>query len=130
MILADTSAWVEWLRGTGSAIDERMHALIAGADDLAVTDPVLMELLAGAANRAQLRNLRRLLARFRFLATHGPRDYEDAAQIYRTCRRAGHTPRSQLDCLISAVAIRNDAPLLHADSDFNAIAEHTALRLG
>lgn len=129
MILADTSAWVEWLRGTGSPMHLRMRALIAGTDELALTDAVMMELLAGSGDRAQLRRLRRLLARFRFLATHGPRDWEDAAGLYRTCRQAGHTPRSQLDCLIAAVAIRNDAPLLHADSDFDSIARHTALRL-
>jgi predicted nucleic acid-binding protein len=129
VILADTSAWVEWLRRTHSATDERMDALIADTDELALTDAVMMELLAGGGDRAQLRRLRRFLARFRFLPTHGPSDWEDAASLFRACRRAGHTPRSQLDCLIAAVAIRNEAPLLHADSDFDSIARHTALKL-
>jgi predicted nucleic acid-binding protein len=55
MILADTSAWVEYDRATGSAVDQRLADLIAGIDDegpLAVTEPVIMEVLAGARTDA------------------------------------------------------------------------------
>ncbi len=64
MILADTSAWVEYDRATGSAVDQRLADLIAGIDDegpLAVTEPVTMEVLAGARTDACERDLRRLL---------------------------------------------------------------------
>ena len=48
MILVDTSAWVEYDRATGSAVDEQLTNLISTSSDLAVTEPVLMEVLAGA----------------------------------------------------------------------------------
>jgi predicted nucleic acid-binding protein len=48
VILADTSAWVEYDRGTGSTADQRIAELIAGDGPLMVTEPVLMEVLAGA----------------------------------------------------------------------------------
>lgn len=54
--------------------------------------------------------------------------FEQAAQLYRTCRAAGYTIRSAHDCLIAACAIRNDVPLLHADIDFDHIARVSALR--
>jgi len=34
-----------------------------------------------------------------------------------------------IDCLIAAVAIRNDIALLHLDQDFVVLAENSALRL-
>ena len=48
MILADTSAWVEYDRATGSAADERLTQLIADGDSLVITEPLVMEVLAGA----------------------------------------------------------------------------------
>jgi predicted nucleic acid-binding protein len=35
--------------------------------------------------------------------------------------------RKLIDCLIAAVAIDADVPILHADTDFEVIARHTAL---
>ena len=48
MILADTSAWVEYDRATGSTVDLRLRDLIAADGPIAVTEPVIMEVLAGA----------------------------------------------------------------------------------
>jgi len=126
--LADTSAWVEFLRGTDSAANVRLRELLR-AEQLATTDTVLMEVLAGARDADHRDRLRGLLARCRFVATEGPRDYEDAAEIFRACRRAGDSVRGLTDCLIASVAIRSETPILHADSDFDAIARNTPLKL-
>jgi predicted nucleic acid-binding protein len=97
--------------------------------DLAVTEPVVMEVLAGARTEREAAQVRERLLSYQYLAVLGLSDYEAAAFIHRSCRRAGHTVRSQIDCLIAAVAIRNDVPLLQADIDFELIAQHTPLRL-
>ena len=34
-----------------------------------------------------------------------------------------------IDCLIAAVAIEADVPVLHADTDFDVLARHTQLRV-
>jgi len=126
VILVDTSAWVEFLRDTGSPACERVDVLLEA--DLATCDPVRMEVLAGARDDRHLHELRRLLARGTSIPTL-PTDYEDAAAWYRTCRRNGDTVRKLVDCLIAAVAIRADVELLHTDADFDALARHTPLRL-
>ena len=64
MILADTSAWVEYDRATGSVVDLRLAGLIAAGGPVAVTEPVIMEVLAGARSDAREADLRRLLLRF------------------------------------------------------------------
>jgi predicted nucleic acid-binding protein len=124
--LADTSAWVEYLRATGSDVHLRMRALLE-QDQLATTDVVLMEVLVGAVDADHRDRLKRLLLRCDFVATQGPRDYEDAAEIARACRRAGETVRGLTDCLIASVAIRARLPVLHVDTDFDTISRHTAL---
>ncbi|HET9126294.1 MAG TPA: PIN domain nuclease [Solirubrobacteraceae bacterium] len=126
MILIDTSAWVEFLRGTGSPVCDRVDALLGG--EFATCHPIRMELLAGARDDRHLGQLRGLLARAVLLPTP-PAHYEAAAALYRACRRQGATVRKLIDCLIAAHAIDVGAALLHADSDFSALARCTALRL-
>jgi predicted nucleic acid-binding protein len=129
VILADTSAWVEYLRATGSRTHTTMRRLIADERELVVTDVVVMEILAGARTEARLLQLRRLLNRFELIPVVGLADFEAAADVYRRCRRAGETVRKLTDCLIAAVALRADAELLHDDRDFEVIARHLPLRL-
>jgi predicted nucleic acid-binding protein len=129
VILADTSAWVEFLRATGSSAHLRLRELIAGEGELATSEIVMMELLAGAADAGELARLRRLLGRFRLLPVEGLADYEAAADLYRRCRVGGETVRKLTDCLIAAVALRHGAALLHRDHDFEVLARHTPLRV-
>ncbi len=129
MILADTSAWVEYLRATGSSVHLRLRQLIADRADVVTTDVVIMELLAGAAGDERLVQLRRMLLRFDHLAVEGLADYEAAADLYRRCRRGGETVRALTDCLIAAVALRSGAAVLHRDHDFDVIARHAPLQL-
>ena len=129
MILADTSAWVEYLRATGSPAHLRLRELVAGEGKLATTEVVTMELLAGAAIQDEVVRLRRLLLRCQLLPVEGLADYESAAELYRRCRAGGETVRSLTDCLIAVVAIRHEAALLHRDHDFDVLARHIPLRV-
>ena len=96
------------------------------AEEIATCHPVRMEVLAGARDERHLRDLRGLLARAAVLSTL-PTDYEDAAALYRACRRGGETVRKLIDCLIAAHGLRTHLPLLHADTDFDILARHTEL---
>ena len=55
--------------------------------------------------------------------------YDDAAALYRLCRREGETVRKLIDCLIGAVAIRANETILHNDADFDVLARHTDLKI-
>lgn len=129
MILVDSSAWIEFLRATGSPAHLRVRSALEQGGALASTDVIVMEILAGARGNEDRDRLRRLLFSVEFLAVDGPADYEQAAELYRTCRAGGETPRKLSDCLIATVAIRNSATLLCEDADFSAIARHSPLRL-
>jgi predicted nucleic acid-binding protein len=123
VILADTSAWVEFDRSTGSNVDLRVTELIADGAALAITEPVVMEVLAGARTDAREADLRRLLLRFELLHFDATSDFDGALRIYRRCRRGGVTPRGMVDCMIAAVAWRSGATLLAQDIDLFRVAE-------
>lgn len=129
MILVDSSAWIEFLRATGSTAHLRLRSAMEEGANLACTDVVLMEILAGARDDSDRTRLRRLLCSVEFVPVEGPADYERAAELYRRCRSQGETPRKLTDCLIAAVAIRSGARLLSADADFLVIARHTPLHI-
>jgi predicted nucleic acid-binding protein len=129
VILADTSAWIEYDRATGSAVDLRVRELIETDGPVTVTEPVLMEVLAGARDRHQEVRLRRLLTRFRLVPFDAVTDFEAAAVIYRRCRASGITPRGLLDCMIAAVAWRSGASMLSHDVDLDRVASVIDLRV-
>ena len=129
VIVADTSAWVEFLRGTGHPVARAVRELITNDADLAVTEVILMELLAGVRPGPPRRQLRSTLLSFPLLTLQGLADFEEAAVIYRSCNGAGDTLRSLSDCLIAVPAIRARAEILHRDRDFDAIARHTSLKV-
>lgn len=129
MILADTSAWVEYDRATGSAVDQRVARLIATDGPLMVTEPVLMEVLAGARDDARENDLRRLLMRAGLLHFDAATDFDAATRIYRRCRRSGITPRGMIDCMIAAVAWRRGAALLCRDADLDRVAQLIGIKL-
>jgi predicted nucleic acid-binding protein len=110
-------------------VHSRLARLLGGEDDVAVTEPVVMELLAGVRSRRDLIDTRRLLLNLRMLRVGGLDTYERAAAISRLCRAQGDTVRRGIDCLIASVAIRDGVSILHMDRDFDVIARHTDLRI-
>lgn len=129
MIVVDTSAWAEFLRQTGSRVDRRLRALLAEPSDIAVTEVIVMELLAGARSARHLAELRSFFLRFRLLRLRGLQGYEEASRLYRQCRGGGETVRKMTDCLVAVPAIEAAAAVLHADRDFEILARHTALEV-
>ena len=106
VIVVDTSAWVEFLRDTGSPTCVRVKELLGA--DLATCDAIRMEVLAGARNERHRRDLGRLIARAALVPMR-PDDFDQAAALYRQCRRRGETVRVLMDCLIAAVHPRRPA---------------------
>jgi predicted nucleic acid-binding protein len=129
VILADTSAWIEYDRATNSPVDRRLTALIESDGPVAVTQPVVMEVVAGARDDRRETDLRRLLLRFELLTFDGVADFDGAARIYRRCRAAGITPRGMVDCMIASVAWRREATLLSHDADMDRVARVIGIEL-
>jgi len=87
-----------------------------------------MEIMSGVRPHEHDRVLR-LLNEQHYEPVAARVDWLDAAEIFRAGRGRGLTIRSQTDCLIAAVALRVEFPVVHHDRDFGAIAELTALHV-
>ena len=123
MELIDSSAWVEFLRRTGSRANIEVRELVRRRPgDVAITEPVIMELLAGATSDRAFDQIDKLSRGLRLLPVDASVDYRDAAVVYRAVRRGGNTVRKTMDCLIAVVAARTGATLVHRDRDFDVLA--------
>ena len=130
MIVVDSSAWIELFRATGSPADVLLTQLLeTRRGQIAVTEVVFGELLAGESDERAVRRVRDQLVTFRMLRLRGVHDFELAAALYRRCRERGEPVRNLTDCLVAVPAIRAGATLLHNDRDFEKLARHTPLRL-
>lgn len=120
---------VEFDRGTGSPVHRRLVDLALSGAGLAVTQPVVAEIVAGARTDRHERDLRRALGRAALLPFDAAQDFDIGAGILRRCRRVGVPPRGLLDCMIAAVALRTGAALLCQDVDLVRIAQVVGVEL-
>jgi predicted nucleic acid-binding protein len=128
-LVVDTSAWIEFLKSTGSAVHRRLVEAVESETTIVVPEVVRMELLIGGTSEDWTVRRRRMLDTFDVEPAVPLVDSEAAAAIHRACRRGGETVRNLLDCQVAATAIRMDLPVLHRDRDFEVIARHTRLRV-
>jgi predicted nucleic acid-binding protein len=125
MILVDSSAWIEVLRGRR----REAFASVAPKSEIVTCLPVIQEVLQGFDNAAVRRVARAALGEVPTLEEPLTRAvFDDAIQLFLDARQAGLTIRSGVDCLIAACAIRNDAMVLHVDRDFTKLAKVSPLR--
>lgn len=128
MLLVDSSVWIAYLRETATPTATQMLDLIDSGIELAITEPIAMELLAGADTDLRAAAIDRLVNGLALVSIEPRLDFHQAATIYRAVRRTGRTPRSMVDCLIAAIATRHDVELVHNDADFDAVAACWPLR--
>ena len=88
-----------------------------------------MEVLSGARSAREVEELTEELLRFTMLRLDPLQGYQDAAALYLDARRRGITIRKMTDCLIAVPVIKAGASLLHADADFDRIAQVAPLRI-
>ncbi|GAA1221271.1 PIN domain-containing protein [Pseudonocardia alaniniphila] len=80
MELIDSSAWIEFLRATGSRANLAVRELVQQRPhEIALTEPVVMELLAGAADERAFAQIEKLTSGLPLLSVDVVEDYRDAA---------------------------------------------------
>jgi predicted nucleic acid-binding protein len=126
-LVADTSAWIEFVRGTGSETD----LFLAYAIDnhiVLLPDLVYHEVLRGMPSEAEAEQMIERFDPFIDFNLCNMAIAEKAAAHYRLLRSKGITVRATIDLLIATWCIENDMPLLHADRDFVGFELHLGLK--
>lgn len=130
MHLVDSSAWIEYFRKTGSRADLEVTKLVEReSPNAGVTEPVIMELLAGARGSENFKRIERLTSAMPLLRIYPEGDFTEAGALLAYLRAQGVTIRSRMDCLIAAIAWRLNATVVHVDRDFDAIASRYPIQV-
>jgi len=127
MVLVDTTVWIDFFSARSYPHVKALENIILNKEDICLCGVILAEVLQGIKEDSEFNRTRDLLANLLFL----PMQYSTflrSAEIYRNLRRKGITIRKPVDCMIAAVAIENDIPLLHKDKDFIPIEKHFGLK--
>jgi predicted nucleic acid-binding protein len=128
MVIVDTTAWIDYLRGTESRealwLDRELTR-----QRLGLTDLILCEVLQGIRDPADFVNVRNHLLKFHLFQNGGKELAVAAAQNYRGLREQGYTIRRTIDCLIATFCLEAGHTLLHRDRDFDVFEKVLGLRV-
>ena len=128
MIIADTSAWVDYFRGIDAEhtnlLDVELSRNRIGTGDL-----IIAETLQGFRNDLDYQNAKSLMDSLEYFDLVGREVAISAEQNFRLLRREGITVRKTIDVLIATFCIMNDFELIHNDRDFEPFSERLGLRI-
>ena len=125
-VLVDTSAWIDFFRGTPSACGDQVSDLLRRGF-ACLTGLIIVELCRGAKGPQELGMLDQLSRTVTSLEVNDE-VYRKAGDVsYRMARR-GLTVAT-VDAVIAATAVHHDCPVLTLDEHFHQIRRYAPLRL-
>jgi predicted nucleic acid-binding protein len=127
VILADSSVWIDHLKGTLTDSVVRLRALL-GTQQLLVGDLILCEVLRGVGSEAEAHRVEAILAEFDVVALSDHEIAIKAAGNYRALRERGITIRTTVDLIIGTFCIERGHALLHSDRDFEPMERFLGLQ--
>ncbi len=98
-----------------------------GADEVAITEPILLEYLNGARNLGEYERFERGLRATRLVDTTTD-DWARALAVHRALAAAGPGLQRSVriaDLVIASAAERHGLPVVHYDADYDRIAKIT-----
>ena len=127
MIVVDTSAWIEFLNGTGhTIISDLEHAL--DNELICLGDLIYCEVLQGIKSKKELNKVKSLFGTLHKDAVGGFDICERASENYKYLRSLGVTVRRTIDIIIGTFCLENGHEIIHNDRDFASMEEHLGLR--
>ena len=128
MTLVDTTVWIDFFKGHDTPQVRRLENLIGADEDISICGVILTEVLQGVREDKDYDAVSTRFAAFIYLPM-SQKTFRKSAELYRSLRKKGVTISNAVDCMIAAVAIEHDIPLLHNDRDFIPVATHCGLKV-
>ncbi len=128
MIVADTSAWIDYVRGidaphTNLLDYELEHSRIITGDI------IIAEFLQGFRSDKEYETARQMMESLEYHDFVGKEIAIQAAQNFRKLRKNGITIRKTIDVIIATFCIENGYELIHNDRDFDPMEEILGLAI-
>ena len=128
MITADSSVWIDYLKGVDTTQTQLLdNVLNDSSRDFVLLDVVLMEVLRGYRFDHEWQLVNRLLSRLAVQTAGGEKTARSAAALYRQLRKTGATVRSPIDLLVGSWCFESGCSLIHNDCDFASMQQHGLL---
>lgn len=122
MIVADTSAWIDYVRGI-----EAPHTNILDYElqhnRIITGDLIITEFLQGFREEKDYQTAKRIMESLEYHDFVGKEIALQAAQNFRKLRKKGITVRKTIDVIIATFCIENRYELIHNDHDFDPMEE-------
>lgn len=127
MFLIDTSVWIFALKKNFHPFIREKIDKILSESDVAINGIIELELLGGAKTEHEYNRLKSRLDALYYIEA-GKSLWDLSSHLAFDLRKNGaNVPYT--DIFIAASAIQEKAILLHADSHFDTIAEHSSLKV-
>jgi len=126
--IIDTSVWIDYFNAVINFKTDAVAELIK-RNEVFILPVILQEVLQGIREEKIFNSIKETLIPLEFISYHQIEMSIAAASLYRNLKTKGVTIRKPNDCLIAAICINNNIPLLHNDKDFNNIAKNTSLKI-
>lgn len=128
MIIADTSVWIDYVRGidaphTNILDYELEHNRIITGDIL------IAEFLQGFRSERDYKAAKQIMESLEYRDFVGKDIAIQAAANFRKLRKNGITIRKTIDVIIATFCIENDFELIHNDRDFDPMEHYLGLRV-
>ena len=128
MIIADTSVWIDYLRGVESVQTDLLDYELLH-DRVATGDIIIVEFLQGFREEKDLKIAKKIMNRLEYYDFLGKEMSLIAAENYRKLRKNGVTVRKTIDVIIASFCIEKGFELLHNDRDFDPMEEYLGLKI-
>jgi predicted nucleic acid-binding protein len=128
MIIADTSVWIDYVRGVQSIQTDLLDYELLH-NRVATGDIIIVEFLQGFREDRDLKIAKRIMDRLEYYDFLGKELAVISAENYRKLRKNGITVRKTIDVIIATFCIEKGFELLHNDRDFDPMEEILGLRI-
>lgn len=128
MIVADTSAWIDYVRGIDAPHTDLLdHDL--EHNRIITGDLIIAEFLQGFRSEKDYQAAKRIMESLEYHDFLGKEMALLSARNYRILQKSGITVRKTIDVMIATFCIENGFELLHNDRDFDPMEERLGLKV-
>jgi len=128
MIIADTSVWIDYVRGVESVQTDLLDYELLH-ERVATGDIIIVEFLQGFREEKDLKIAKKIMDRLEYYDFLGKEMAILAAGNYRKLRKNGVTVRKTIDVIIANFCIEKGFELLHNDRDFDPMEKYLGLKI-
>jgi len=128
VIVADTSAWIDYVRGVDAPHTDLLdHDL--DHNRIVTGDLIIAEFLQGFRSEKDYQAAKKIMESLEYHDFLGKEMALLSARNYRILQRSGITVRKTIDVMIATFCIENGFELLHNDRDFDPMEERLGLKV-